>query len=139
MTVKEYLYKALDAKKRIDIKQQVLEELRTKAERITIEIKERVQSQCANDILASVVAEIVDTEKEWAKQIKEYQEILKRYTAEIEQLEDTRYVAVLKHKYIDAMNWPDIAKEMNYSVSHALKIHEHALQAFNKKIKVDSK
>ncbi len=131
---KTYLYQIQDANARIKIKADAIEVLRAKATRVNPEIKERVQSSGCGDILAAVVAEIADTEKEWAEQIQTLERIKKRIMGEIETLDDVRYVTILKYRYVDGMTFENIAVKMGVSFRHVTRLHGHALVAFEEKV-----
>lgn len=47
-------------------------------------------------------------------------------------LDDWRYRYILMHRYIDYMEWKDIAEEMHYDVRHVTRLHSYALDVLRK-------
>lgn len=62
--------------------------------------------------------------------IDKYTQDKQEIISQIEQIDDTRYVKMLKLRYIDYLRLDEIADEMCYSIDHAKRLHREALAAF---------
>lgn len=107
-----------------------IERLRSKAESRTWP-DGMPHSNYSEDRLSGIVVKIVDL----SKLLEAKQESLnfrrKQIEAAIDQL-DPREQALIRLKYIYGLNWEQVAKELNYSVRQATRLHGAILGKMNK-------
>lgn len=158
MTAKEYLWQIegwqreieeIDAAwmgetERLGLKLEALYTQASGVKAITYD-KDRVQVSPQNS-LQEIVILIEDTSREYSEAItiqrheakKKIDELQKKIDAIVEQinaLSDTRYVSVLKQRYVYGKRWEEIAVCMRYGFRHVLRLHGQALSAFTAKYK----
>lgn len=133
MTAKEYLNSIREMNLRIDQKIVELNDLRSSTPGMTgMTSGERVQSSRNNDPVGSHAAKIADIaskiEKEKADMIEKKHIIINQ----IQELENPQFVDILFRRYVLYQRFEQISSEMGYSMRHALRMHGHALQAFER-------
>jgi len=133
---KKWLRRYIDCKNDIDSMSRELEEWKSRAEKITQTLSDmpRGSNKLGFDDVIVAAGEIIDKIKvktEEAKRIKIEIEIA------IEELGDQRLVDVMKYRYINNLNWQQIAITMIYSEVHVKRCHGEALHLI--KINNDTK
>lgn len=78
-----------------------------------------------NDMLCEYVHELTAARRRYVKKLRE---IEKR----IDAVEDDRYRAILKWRYINFASWEQIADQMGRTVRHVTRLHGDALKEFSK-------
>ncbi len=134
MTAKQYLgqIRSLDIK--IRQRKREIEELKLSAT-CTGSISaqdEKVQTSASGDKLLNAVARYVDLEAETQNMIDAMQKKRHKIIAEIQSLEDSRYIEILYKRYVEFKRFDQIARECNYSCTHIKRMHGQALQEFTK-------
>ena len=135
MRAKEYLSQVSMLNRRIANLQHLLEDLREKltATGGTDYSRERVKSSPPQDMLSDRIVHIVDLEHRLDEQIDEYFDLRDLITAQINALEDERYIAVLGMKYLQGLTLAEVAEEMHYEYKWCCRLHGNALAAFEYK------
>lgn len=133
MTTKQYLNQIYRLDRMINNKLSEIYQLKTLACTISVTNDgEKVKASISQDRLGDSVAKIVDMEKETDKMIDELLELKKKIISQIENIEDTNYYYVLFLRYIKRDTFENIAKKMNYSKQQIWRIHNNALNEFEK-------
>ena len=97
---------------------------------------EKVQTSASGDKLLNAVAKYVDLEAEIQGMIKDMQKRRHKIIAEIQELEDVRYIQILFKRYVEYKDFERIAVEMGYEYSWVTRMHNNALEAFATKNKI---
>jgi len=132
MTAKQYLgqIRSLDIK--IRQRKREIEDLKLSAT-CTGSISaqgEKVQTSASGDKLLNAVARYVDLEAETQSMIKDMQKRRHKIIAEIQELEDSRYIEILYKRYVEFKSFEYIAYEMHYNYTWICELHGKALKAF---------
>lgn len=80
-----------------------------------------------------VVDKIMDLEREINDQIDELVGFKKEVINKINRLSKEEFRTVLTNRYINHMEWEEIAEKMHYSKRHILRWHGKALEEFRRK------
>lgn len=78
--------------------------------------------------METIMAEVIDLEKELADDIVEFTNTIKEIQAAITTVMNTKEALVLEMRYLAFMKWEDIAKELNMGIRNALLIHSKGLK-----------
>lgn len=136
MTTKEYLSQVDRLNRMIDNKLSEIYQLKTLVCSISVATDgEKVKSSSSQDKMGDTIAKIVDMEKEADDMIDKMLDIKQKIVSQIENIENTNYYDVLCSRYIGRMTFEEIAKKMNYSWKQVHRIHDLALEEFEKKYK----
>lgn len=135
MTAKQYLgqIRSLDIK--IRQRKREIEELKLSAT-CTGSISaqgEKVQTSASGDKLLNAVARYVDLEAETQSMIDAMQKRRHDIIAEIQALDDVRYIQVLFKRYVEYKKFELIAVEMGYDFVWVRKLHKQALMNFEER------
>ena len=132
MTAKQYLgqIRSLDIK--IRQRKREIEELKLSATCTgSISVQgEKVQTSASGDKLLNAVARYVDLEAETQGMIDSMQKRRHDIIAEIQSLEDSRYIEILYKRYVEFKSFEFIACEMHYNYTWICELHGKALKAF---------
>lgn len=134
MNAKQYLKQITRLDNLIKSKLEQIEELRSLAEKVTVEaklVKSYNKNSYQSDKVGDIVVKIVDLNNE----INEYIDRLIDLKAEavrlIDSLENPDYRLLLNLRYINGYTFERIAVEMNYCYRWITQLHGRALEAFN--------
>jgi len=124
---KDWLWRYKEALLDIDSWQRELEEWRTRAEKITQVVSDmpRGGSALKVDDIVVKMTEIMDNIKE---KVSESQKIKLELEIAFEGLNDGILEGLMKYRYINCLDWAQIAIVMGYSEPHCWKLHGRALQ-----------
>lgn len=124
---KDWLWRYKEALLDIDSWQRELEEWRTRAEKITQVVSDmpRGGSGLNIDDIVIKMTEIMDNIKE---KVSESQKIKLELEIAFEGLNDGILEGLMKYRYINCLDWAQIAIVMGYSEPHCWKLHGRALQ-----------
>jgi DNA-directed RNA polymerase specialized sigma subunit len=123
MTAKEYLERYLDANREINAKLDEIQNWRELATKTT-----RTFEGDESESTASIVAKIVDQDKEVNRQIDILVELRQEIETVIQAIPDHRYRDVLTMRYISGKHWEEIAVILSYDYRYVLKLHSAALR-----------
>lgn len=138
MTTKEYLNQVDRLNRMIDNKLAEIYQLKTLVCSISVATdSEKVKSSGSQDKMGDTIAKIVDMEKETDEIIDKMLDVKQKIVKQIESIENTNYYDVLCCRYIGRMTFEKIAEKLHYSKMQVIRIHEKALQEFEKKFGKD--
>lgn len=144
MTAKQYLGQIHRLRRRIRNLELEQERLRTQAEGLKAIVykRDRVQTSVKNRF-DSIMADLVEAEDEYAMTIKLCAKKVKIREDQIAQMEDDRYEAILRLRYIEEVDGRqltinEIRKKMAISYDRARHLHGEALSAFDRKFHISS-
>lgn len=131
MTAKDYLQTIKDKRERIRILLEEIEQLRTDAESVSINLDgmPRNNGQTSFEKLAIQLAEAEAQLTEemsglWSETIKAH--------ALIGQVSSSQRQQILTKRYLKGQRWEEIAYEMHFSWQHCFRVHGHALAELDK-------
>ena len=129
MTKKEFLRQYLDLSREIDAKLEEVSRYRALAMKVTQTLApDKVQCTQGNK-MESIIAKLVDLEKEVDAEIDRMTEIRESVEAAIANVPDSKYRTLLRHRYISGKTWEQIAVEMHYTYRHVIRQHGIAIKA----------
>lgn len=131
MTAKEYLRQYIDANQAINAKLEEIAQLKAKAEKITSVLSPSAGNAKAQDPdrLSSIIAKIVDMEREVDNDIKRLTKIKQDVEKAIMSVWDSQLRTLLHLRYICGYTFEKIAVEMERSYVHVVhRLHPKALQ-----------
>lgn len=129
MTAKQYLRQYLLIKSRVQSKHRQIARLKAQAYGTGGGFGERVQGGNPQDKMALIVDKYVAMESDLLTAIEELQATQSAVQGVIDSLHDERHKNVLELRYIEGLDFEDIADKLNYSYSYVLHMHGYALQA----------
>lgn len=137
MTAKDYLLQIKRAEKLIELKKFEIEKLKSQLGYKAVNYEnERVQSSPVDR--TDILCKLLDFERELYEQIAELTEIKSKIIKLIDTIDDTDLIELLYLRYIDCMQWEEIAIKMSYSNRWVLKKHRQALLKVEKKLQEDT-
>ena len=101
--------------------------LRAKATKITTSYQDAPSFGGFEDHRQQVIAEMVDTEREYRKMTQQCRNKLQEIAFFINQLESFQERIVLQMRYLYFENWQDIALRLNYEERQIYRIHGQGL------------
>lgn len=122
-----YLWSAWYYQKKADFLNEKIMVLRAKATKITTSYQDVPTFGGFEDHRQQVIAEMVDTEREYRKMIQQCRNKLQEISFFINQLDSFQERIVMQMRYLYFENWQDIALRLNYSEPAVYKIHGKAL------------
>lgn len=137
MTVKEYLMQYMEAGSDIDDRLEEIARLRAKSVAIGVSLNpNKVQSSGDKDPVGSIVAQIVDMEREVGREVAHLRLLKEQVMAVITAIPDHKQRKVLYRRYILGEKWEKIAEEMDASYQWVCVLHTKALKRI--KLAVDT-
>ena len=133
MTAQEYLEQAQLLDRQIDSKMMQLSRLRDLSTKTTSVMSDDVVS-CTRNVhsLEDIMAAIMDMENEIRTDIQRAFDLKKEIADTIASLEDPNERLVLEHRYLNCLEWREIALHMNSSERYVYKKHASALKEISK-------
>lgn len=125
--VQHYLRSAWYYQKKADFLNEKILVLRSKAEKITTSYQDIPTFGGFADHRQQVIAEMVDTEREYRKMTQQCRNKLQEIAFFINQLESFQERIVLQMRYLYFENWQDIALRLNYEERQIYRIHGQGL------------
>ncbi len=133
MNAKEYLSQAYDQSQRIQRKRNQLETLHELSTSTTSRISDMPRSGSPDpQRLEGVLAKIADLECEIAADEKRMVDCKSAVADLIAQVQDTQQMKILMSRYIDFLDWGEIASKLAIGRSWALKQHRQAIEYLEK-------
>ena len=144
MTSKQYLKKAYCFNKRIGNSIRKMISCKMQSEKLTSVITGLPRS--SDFILSTMEISIIERiclEENIRREYTYYRTLRDELDAMISEVPDEKYRIILRKRYMDALDWKDIAFFISYSVPHTFRLHTEALTAFDiiyiNRMKDDSK
>ena len=125
--VQHYLRSAWYYQKKADFLNEKIMVLLAKSTKMTTSYQDIPTFGGFADHRQQVIAEMVDTEREYRKMTQQCRNKLQEIAFFINQLESFQERIVLQMRYLYFENWQDIALRLNYSEPAVYKIHGKAL------------
>ena len=123
---KDWLWRYKEALLDIDSWQRELEEWRTRAEKITQVVSDMPRGGSARKVDDIVVKMTMILER-IKKKAAESEKIELEIEIALESLPDAALKALMKYRYINCLEWKQIAIVLGYSEKHVFKLHGKAL------------
>lgn len=136
MTVKEYLRQAYSIDQRINAKIEQVTSLRELTTRATATLSDMPSGTRNNHSKENIIAKMIDLEDEINADIDELIGLKQEILSVIKSVENTEYQTLLELRYLCFKSWEQIAVELGYSLHHLYKIHNAALSACAKTLKM---
>lgn len=70
---------------------------------------------------------LADTKAELKRARADEREAMRRVMSTIRRLEDSMHYVILYSRYIEALDWDEIANEIGYTIRHTHRLHARAL------------
>lgn len=134
MTAREYLQTIKDKRERIRILMEEIEQLRTDAESVSINLDgmPRNNGQSSFEKLAIQLAE---TESKLTQEMSGMWSEVMRAHSLIGQMSSSQRQQILTKRYLKGQRWEEIAYEMRFSWQHCFRVHGMALAELDKILK----
>lgn len=124
---------------RIDRNAELIEELQSKAEKITTTYSLTPGGPWQEDSKATIVAKIVDLKRELAEDTEQLKAALALVRFMISTLDDYQQRAVLEYRYVCGYSWRMIRAALHYSRTQIYEIHIAALENIAESLKSEQK
>lgn len=125
--VQRYLRSAWFYQKQIEVIDEKIMILRSKATKVTTSYQDAPTFGGFEDHRQKIIADMVDLERDYKRTVQQYKNKVQEVTFVINMLDDYQERMVLNLRYIHFENWQDIAYRLNYHESMVYKIHGRAL------------
>lgn len=129
MTTQEYLKQYLNKWREIERIQLEIEQLRSRAERIT-SVMDGMPHSSKGGGFTSAANRIMDLQKELEKQVLEAIDLRMQIERELDSVPDWRERTILKYRYIGGYGFEAIAELMDLSDRWVRIIHKQAIENF---------
>ncbi len=139
MNAKEYLNQARELEHTISVeidRIRCMEEMANKATSINSDLPGSPTRD--NTSRERILAKVNDLKNEVNTLIKNLDELKEDINDKIWNLSRTEYIEVLSYRYIQNMNWDEIAKAINLSAGYTFKLHAQALKEMDQILSVIS-
>lgn len=127
MTAKEYLSRAFEMDRRINIKIEQLKQLRDLSTQCTSVLSDMPKAKGAKQRLEETVCKIADFETDLNADIDALVDAKREIECVIDTVPDMTQRMLLQMRYLTFRSWDDIAHSLCVSYNHVFKIHRAAL------------
>lgn len=133
MTAREFLRQSFKIKCNLDCKLEQVQELKDLANRITPVFNgtPTVSNKCLSKLEAAIV-NLQDQSETLGEEVVKYLAIRAQISDTIKVVVDDNERLILEYRYLTFKTWKKIAAAMNVSLRQIYKIHEQALNSFEK-------
>lgn len=129
MTAKEYLGQARRLQDLIRSHMEELDFLRTFAVNISYSLSgDKVQSGKQQDKIGETVAKIIDMEDKIQEEISRFLDLQAEIRTVIKALPNQEAVLILRLRYLEFLDWEEIAERLCYSLRQIHRKHNEALE-----------
>lgn len=128
MDTKTFLCQIKYSTTEIRLLRERIEELRTVAERATAALSGMPGGGKADGREATVVA-LVDCQRELAEDLRKQLRVERDVSAAIRAVEDPCLRTLLQLRYINGLQWAEVAGALGYELRHVHRLHAKALAA----------
>ena len=130
MKAKEYLMQAKYLSLRIKAKANRLQELRDLAVTVTQVMTDMPKAKSSSTSrMEDTIVKIVDYQNEITEDMERLVSLQKEISSRIGQLGKSEYQVILNDRYLEGMDWQEIADDMHYTVRWVQSLHGEALIA----------
>ena len=131
MTAKQYLTQAFRMKRTIEILQEDILRLEAAATYSSPNLTGMPHNPSpSHSRMADIVCKIIERKDELQKKLDELAELAAEIQLTIGQMENPDHRAILYKRYVESMEWQDIATTMGYCERQIYRIHAAALREF---------
>jgi len=132
-TAKEYLKQTFTIDKEINVLIQTVEELESKAEKVTTLLQlNEAQTDFNPHSREDTIVKMIDMKNKINDRIDNLVDLKSEIFDKINKIEDPEYRTLLTLRYINLYTFEQIAVEMHYSWRHIIRKHGYALLEFEK-------
>lgn len=133
MTARDFLRQSLKVKCKLDCKLEQVQELKDLANRITPVFNgtPTVSNSCLSK-LESAIVNLQDQSEVLGEDVVKYLKIRAEIADTIKAVVDENQRLILEYRYLNFRTWRKIATAMNVSLRQIYKIHEQALNSYEK-------
>lgn len=129
MKAKDFLLQARFLDVRITSKLQQIDSLNDLATSCTSVLSDMPRNpNKGGSRMADAVIKIVTLQEEINEDIDKLIELKQKIMAVIKSISNTEYQTLLEKRYLCFISWEQIAVDMNYSIQHTYRMHDHALK-----------
>lgn len=129
MKAKDFLLQARFLDVRITSKLQQIDSLNDLATSCTSVLSDMPRNpNKGGSRMADAVIKIVTLQEEINQDIDKLIELKQKIMAVIKSISNTEYQTLLEKRYLCFISWEQIAVDMNYSIQHTYRMHDHALK-----------
>lgn len=129
MTAKEFLSQARYLDMRINSKVEQIDSLNDLATKCTSTLTGMPHNPSpSTSLMADAVCKIVDLQEELGRDVQELVELKRRISTLIKSVPNHEYQTLLEKRYLCLQTWEKISVDMNFSIQHAHRIHEKAVE-----------
>ena len=140
MTAKEYLMRAFRLKQKIKAMQEDILRLEAAATDCSPNLTGMPHNPSpSHSRMADIVCKIIDRKAELQKKLDEMSTFLMETEMLLTLVENNEYKTIIKMRYLDGAEWSEIIDELQYAPCHVYRLHNAALNAFEKILKDESK
>jgi hypothetical protein len=137
MNAKEYLNQAFRIDERINSKIEQARSLRALAEKATSVISKTPPNGARNvSRVEDVIIKMADLEAEINADAESLVDLKRDIVSVIKKIENPEYQTLLELRYLCFKAWEQIAVDMHRSIQHIYRLHEAALKALEKILKL---
>lgn len=134
MNAKEYLSQALTLDREINSLLEQLAWLRATSTKATSIITDTPPSPTVKcDKMEGVVIKIIELENRIDDEIDRLVDLQREMSYAISEMDDAECRQVLRLRYLAFKKWKDVAKIMHMEVRHVYRVHDAAIEKFEKK------
>ena len=125
---KQWLRSYQSVYRRIKIKREDIERLRSLETKITPTISDMPKGNNQSNKIELITEKIADIEDHISDEMKELDETRSEIEEAIREVPNEIYQEILERRYINGQHWELIAVEMNYDYRWTLRLHGKALE-----------
>jgi len=138
--MKAYLLRGWDAEKRVQAREAQLDVLHDRMKRVRSAAPRVTGDRRGAQVdWTDVVDTLVDAEAEYLQDIASLYQVKAEIKRAISGLMPEHYRALLEYRYVDGLNWDNVAERLHYERRYVLKLHERALRALEEKLNGEGK
>lgn len=133
MRAKEYLSKAIYLDKDIDSRQRELELMRKNLTSVrTPQMQTDMVQSSRKGHYDDRFNKLIELDEQITAKIDDLVEFKAKITKEIDRVPDKLLMVILRERYINMLEWHEIANHLGQSERHVKRLHGEALQEFQK-------
>lgn len=133
MRAKEYLSRAYYLDKDIDSRQRELDLMRKNLTSVkTTQMQQDIVQSSNSHHYDERYSKLIELDEDITKKIDELVQFKTKITKEIDRVTDKLNMIILRERYINMLEWHEIANLLDQSERHVTRLHGYALEDFEK-------
>ena len=133
MRAKEYLSKAYYLDKDIDSRQRELDLMRKNLTSVkTTQMQQDIVQSSNSHHYDERYSKLIELDEDITQKIDELVQFKTKITKEIDRVADKLNMIILRERYINMLEWHEIANLLDQSERHVTRLHGYALEDFEK-------